>query len=54
MVKDDSCGSGMRNWEIGDAICQTRQWRRSQVRYEMPEGHIGWTAGFPRLSSERG
>lgn len=31
MIKDDSCESGMRNWETGDAICQTRQWRRSQV-----------------------
>lgn len=54
MVTDDSCESGMRNWENGDAICPTRQWRRSQVRYEMSEGHIDWTAGFLGLSSERG
>lgn len=53
-VQDDCGGSGMRNWAVGDAICQTGQQRRSQTRFEMPEGHAGRTAGLSRLSSERG
>lgn len=50
----DGCESGMRNLEVADAICQTVQWGRSQVRFEMPEGYTGRPSGLPRLSSELG
>lgn len=41
----DGYESGMRNLEVGDAFCQTVQWGRSQVRFEMPQGLTGCPLG---------
>lgn len=40
-VQGDCHGSGMRNWEVGDAICHIGRQRRSQTRLEAPEGRLG-------------
>lgn len=50
----DCCVSGMRNLEVGDNHLSSWSTEKEQARFEMPERHASRTAGFLRLSLQRG